>query len=145
MKNLKKVILIISISFFIVSCSSNDANTLGCETCSYTIAANETAGTVATSLNGTHETTFSSFNTASPVADGTKATFTIANNELTVEIEGEACITLKNPIQTSASEVVYKDDCRDNLAYAVSTNQTGDLNEVNLLSLSNAFYGQFKK
>lgn len=145
---MKKLILktsFIITLLLIAGCSSNDSNSGDCESCAYTPTANETGGTVATTLNGTHATTFSSFNTSSPIVDGTKATFTIANNELKVEIEGEACITLKNPIQTSSSEVVFKDDCRDNLAYAVSTNQSGGLNEVNLLTLSNTFYGQFTK
>lgn len=145
MKNLILKTSFILTLFLITSCSSNDSNTGDCESCAYTPTSSETAGTVAASLNGTHATTFGSFNTSSPIADGTKATFTIANNELKVEIDGKACITLKNPIKTSPSEVVYKDDCRDNLAYAVSTNQSGGLNEVNLLSLSNTFYGQFKK
>lgn len=145
MKTLQKLTYLFVFIMLLSACSSDDSSAGDCETCTYTIASSETAGTVATSLNGTHATSFSSFNTSSPIADGTKATFTIANNELKVEIDGEACITIKNPIQTSPSEVVFIDDCRDNLAYAVSTNQSGGLNEVNLLTLNNTFYGQFTK
>lgn len=125
-------------------CTSNDTSSpSGCDECSYTVASNETAGTVHASLNGVHNLTFAFAQAGSPFTDGTAATLTIDNNTLTIEIAGRDCITLKNPIQTSASETTFKDTCRDNLMFAVSVNQSGGLNEVNVMSTSNNWFGQF--
>ncbi|TVZ56029.1 hypothetical protein OD91_1308 [Lutibacter sp. Hel_I_33_5] len=130
----------------IISCSKNDENTGGgncSEECVYTITANETAGTAASSLDGVHNLTMHHADAASPYPDGTKAKFTIANNVLTVEIDGK-CITIKNPILTVAgsTEVKFKDSCRDKISYDVSENK-GSLNEVNISDLNGKWLGQF--
>ena len=144
MKFLKKFSYVIVLSLMVSACTSNTQNTSGCATeCSYTLASGETAGTAPTSLEGTHNLTFDFAQTGAPFTNGTTGTFTLVNNELTVEISGQDCITLKNPVQTSPSEYTFKDDCRDNLSYAVSSNQSGALNEINVQSLSNNWYGQF--
>lgn len=133
-------------SFFIVllSCSSNNTVVGACATtCTYTLTAGETAGTVPASLIGTHMLTYTEIVAGAPFANGVSATFTLTNNELTVEIDGMECITLQNPIQSSPSEVTFVDDCRDNLKYSVSATQSGGLNEINVSSTSNQFLGQF--
>ncbi|MFD2568508.1 hypothetical protein [Pseudotenacibaculum haliotis] len=143
MKNYK-VLILSSLFLVFLSCSSNNTVVGSCATtCTYTLTAGETAGTVPASLVGTHTVTYTEIVAGAPFANGVSATFTIANNELTVEIDGMECITLQNPIQTSASEVTFVDDCRDNLKYAVSATQSGALNEINVSSTSNQFLGQF--
>jgi len=144
MKILRKISYIIAATLLVTACTTNNQNTSGCTTeCSYTLASGETAGTAPTSLEGTHNLTFAFAQNGAPFTDGTAGTFTLLNNELTIEIDGQDCITLKNPVQTSPSEYTFKDDCRDNLSYAVSSNQSGGLNEVNVQSLSNTWFGQF--
>ena len=144
MKSLKNILKLTLLSLILVSCSSTDKNS-GCEECSYTVASGETAGTVPSSLDGIFDLTYSNAQTGSPFTNGTKATFTISNNQLTVEINGK-CILLKNPIKTSPSENTFKDTCTDNYQYSVSTNQSGALNEINLSSTTGTgFYGQFKQ
>lgn len=144
MKVLRKISYTVVITFLVAACTTNNQSTSGCTTeCSYTLASGETAGTAPTSLEGTHSLTFAFAQTGAPFTDGTSGTFTLLNNELTIEIDGQDCITLKNPVQTSPSEYTFKDDCRDNIAYAVSSNQSGGLNEINVQSLSNTWFGQF--
>jgi len=127
-----------------ISCNNNDDDALSCATvCSYTLTANETAGTVPTQLQGTFNLTYTEIVAGAPFADAVSGTFTLNNNTLTIEIDGEECITLENPVQSSAVEVTFVDDCRDNLKYAVSVSQSGTLNEVNISSTSNQFFGQF--
>ena len=129
-----------------VACNSNDEeNNLGnCETCSYTPKSNETAGTATSSLDGTYNVVLDFATAQSPFPEGTSATFTLSNNVLTVEISGEECITLKNPIQTGTSEWAFIDECRDNYSYGISQDQNGEFNEINLGTTSFQFLGQFK-
>ncbi len=92
MKNLKIITLLFISTLIWFSCTSNDNPLSGgnCATeCSYTIASGEIAGTVPSSLDGTYNLTYHSAQTGSPFTNGTTATFTVANNELTVEINGE--------------------------------------------------------
>lgn len=148
MKYLQKIIFYFFSIVITVSCSKNNNNSDSdnCTECSYTIASGETAGTVPTALEGTYNLTYHHAQTGSPFTDGTTAKFTINNNILTVEIEGQECITIKNPIKTSPSENTFKDTCRDNYMYSVSVHaQTGGLNEINLSSISGTWYGQFKQ
>lgn len=147
MKSLKKVVIVIFSLVFFISCSkSNNSNNSACDTvCEYTLASGETAGTTASSLDGTYNLTMHFANVASPFADGTKGEFTINNNVLTVKIDGFDCMTLKNPILTTAgsTEVKFKDTCRDKVTYDVSMTSTGELNEVNISNLSGKWLGQF--
>lgn len=62
---------------------------------------------------------------------------------MTVEIDGQECVTLKNPIQTSPSEWTFVDNCRDDYIYGISQTPNGELNEINLGTLSFQFLGQF--
>jgi hypothetical protein len=139
-----KTILLRSLLIALVSCSNNSDSTATCATsCSYTLTASETAGTVPAALEGTFTLVYTQIIAGAPFSNNIMGTFTLTNNQLTVEIDGMDCITLNNPIQTSVAEVTFVDDCRDNLKYAVSVTTAGTLNEVNVLSTSNQFFGQF--
>ena len=143
MKTMKTILfcfLLVALSY----CSNNNNSTATCSTsCSYTLTGSETAGTVPAALEGTFSLVYTEIVAGAPFSNNVMGTFTLTNNQLTVEIDGMDCITLNNPIQTSPAEVTFVDDCRDNLKYAVSVTQTGTLNEVNILSTSNQFFGQF--
>lgn len=129
-----------------VACNSNDdeENLVNCETCTYTPKSNETAGTTPSSLEDTYNVVLDFATAQSPFPEGTTASFPLSNNVLTVEISDEACITLKNPIQTGNSEWTFIDDSRDNYIYGISQNQNGDFNEINLGTTSFEFLTQFK-
>jgi hypothetical protein len=144
MKLLRKFSYLFVATLLISSCTSNTQNTSGCDTeCAYTLAAGETAGTVPTSLEGTYNLTYGFAQTGSPFTNGTTATFTIVNNELTVEVSGQECITLKNPVLIGTNNYKFKDDCRDNIAYNVSPNNNGAFNEINVEPLGQGWLGQF--
>ncbi len=141
MKNFK--FLLLAISIFIFSCTNN-SNSTGCATeCAYTVSSSQTAGTAPASLEGTYNVILDFATANSPFPVGTEATFTLENNVLTVEIVGQECITLKNPIETGTSEWTFIDDCRDNYIYGISQNQNGELNEINRGTTSFQFLGQF--
>lgn len=145
MKSIKKITLLIFSAIIISACSSNNENDGDCETCTYTLTASDTAGIAAASLDGTYNLTMHYADAASPYPDGTKATFTIANNVLTVEIEGHECITIKNPRLTTpgSTEVQFRDTCRDKISYDVSEGN-GVLNEINISTTdTNKWLGQF--
>ncbi len=144
MKLLRKVYYIMAATLFIAACTTNNQNTSGCDTeCSYTLASGETAGTVPTALEGTYNLTYGFAQPGSPYTNGTTATFTILNNELTVEIQGHDCITLKNPVLIGTNNYKFKDDCRDDIAFNVSPNNNGTFNEINVEPLGQGWLGQF--
>tara|TARA_R110001632_G_scaffold125748_1_gene239164 strand:- start:24401 stop:24847 length:447 start_codon:yes stop_codon:yes gene_type:complete len=146
MKTLKTLLLAVLFTTFLACESNSDESETTCEnTCDYTLDSGETAGTVPSSLDGAYTLTFAKNPQSSNnyYADGIMGTFTISNNTLTVEIDGKECITLTNPVQTSASENTFKNTCGTNLTYAVSTTTAGDLNEINIGNLNNQFLGQF--
>ncbi len=143
MKLVRNIILSVLMIAF-ASCNNNNDTDPNCSTsCSYTLTSNETAGNVPAALEGTFTLTYTEIVAGAPFANAVMGSFTLTNNTLTVEIDGMDCITLNNPIQTSASEVTFVDNCRDNLKFAISVTQSGTLNEVNVSSLSNQFFGQF--
>jgi hypothetical protein len=148
MKSLKKITLTLFTLMAFFACSNNDDTSSGnCATvCEYTLTSNDTAGTADKSIEGTHNLTMSYAAANSPFADGTKATFTLIDNVLTVEIEGQDCITIKNPRLTTAgsTEIQFRDTCRDNISYDVSMATAGGLNEINISSTTNSTWlGQF--
>jgi len=148
MKILKNGILLLFTIVALASCNNSKSGGGLCDNeCTYTIAAGETAGTVASAAEGTHNLTFHYAAANSPIADGTKATFTVSDNTLTVEIEGMDCITIKNPISrfSGSTEVSFIDNCSSvKLSFDVSEHN-GSLNEVNLSSGDGnfTFLGQF--
>jgi hypothetical protein len=148
MKTLKKITLLTLFTLIVVSCTKNEDPTEGdCATvCSYTLASGDTAGTAASSIEGTYNLTMHFPDAASPYPDGTKATFTLKNNILTVKVDGKDCITIKNPRLTTAgsTEIQFRDTCRDKISYAVSMTPSGTLNEINISSTdTNKWLGQF--
>ncbi len=148
MKTLKKISFIIFSVCAFIACSNNSKNTPGnCATvCEYTLASGDTAGTAAASIEGTYNLTMHFPDAASPYPEGTKGTFTLMDNVLTVEIDGQACITITNPRLTTAgsTEIQFRDTCRDKISYDVSMTQSGELNEINISSTeSNKWLGQF--
>lgn len=125
------------------SCKKDEEGLCTGTECNYTLGAGETAGNVAAGLDGEHNLTAQYATATSPFANGTTGKFTLDGNVLTVEISGETCITLHNPIHSTFAEVIFVDDCRDNLKYAVSESSQGGLNEVNVGSMTGTFYAQF--
>lgn len=143
MKTIKTFLLATFILSFI-ACETNSDDMTSCEnTCDYTLASGETGGTVPSSIDGTYTLTYGFAQSGSPFADGTMATFTISNNELTVEVDGFDCITLRNPVLIGSNNFKFKDDCRDNIGYNVSPNNDGSFNEINIEPLGQGWYGQF--
>lgn len=147
MKSLKLTILVFITSLTLVSCSNNESDSNGgsCDTeCTYSIASGENAATVLSSLNGTYNLTYHSAQPGSPYTDGTVAKFTIDNNELTVEINGE-CLTIKNPVLRGTNNFLFKDTCDKNITYNLSPNNDGSFNEINIEPLGQGWYGQFSE
>lgn len=141
-----KLLIVCFIAILLVECKSNSDESGLCGTeCTYTVTSSQTAGTVPASLEGIYNVVLDFATDQSPFTVGTEATFTLENNVLTVEIAGEPCITLRNPIETGTSEWTFIDDCRDNYIYGVSQNQNGELNEINLGTTNFQFLGQFKE
>ncbi|OSY86908.1 hypothetical protein WH52_14080 [Tenacibaculum holothuriorum] len=144
-----KLIIFVAFTSLLWNCSDDETpqqNAANCSTeCSYTLASGENAGTVPSSLDGTYELTYHSAQNGSPFSNGTKATFTISNNVLTVKVEGKDCITLKNPVLLGTNNFKFKDNCRDNIGYNVSPNNNGTFNEINIEPLGQGWHGQFSK
>lgn len=147
MRNFKQVLFFLLTTTLFLSCSSNNDSEGNCDTvCKYTLTANDTAGTAAASIEGTYNLTMHYPDAASPFDEGTKATFTLLNNVLTVEVEGQKCITIKNPRLTTAgsTEIQFRDTCRDKISYDVSMTSNGELNEINISSTETGkWLGQF--
>lgn len=147
MKTFKKITFLFLFTSLVVACSTNeDEDASGCETCNYTIVNGETAGNIPQNIQGEFDLVLDISVNGYAKAAGTKGKFTIAEKQLTIEIEGEPCLVLKNPIvEANGVEYSFKDTCRDTIFYAISQNATGNLNEVNVVTLEGLFYGQFKK
>jgi hypothetical protein len=133
------------------SCSEDDNEDLSvnCSTiCEYTLEAGQDPGNVPASLHGELNLILDFATDQSPFPVGTQATFTVSATEITVEIEGEECITLRNPYRIpGTSEDNFIDNCRDDYIFGISADQNGNLNEINLGSIAGGgiqFLGQFK-
>jgi len=148
-RNLLLGLVICSLS---LSCGTDDTPTVeDCngEVCMATVGANETATTVPSEIHGTFkmELTFAEPN--SPVALGTKVTFTISADKLVVTYEGEDCFTIENPVARfgatpDSGNSTFKAACIGDIAFNISQNSDGSLNEVNLeLASGPGFLGQF--
>lgn len=142
MKNLGILFMAI---ILLASCKKEEETLCSGAECNYTLGAGETAGSLPSSLNSEYNMSVYYSNPGSPFALNTNGKFTLDGNTLTIEIDGEACITLRNPYQSSPSEITFVDDCRDNLIYSVSESALGGLNEINVGSLSMTFYCQFRE
>lgn len=149
MRILQKITILFLTTCLWISCSDDDAKTssaTSCSTvCSYTLASGENAGTIPANIEGTYNLVYDFAEPNSPFTNGTKGEFTFANNELTVAIEGEECITIKNPVDIGFGNFHFTDTCRDDLVYNVSLNTDGSFNEINIQPIGTGFYGQFKQ
>lgn len=135
-----KFLLALSIPMFFISCDDDDNETPtgNCSTvCEYTLETGQDPGSVPAGLHGVLNLTLDFATPQSPFPQGTLATFTVSETEMTVEIEGEECITLRNPFRIpGTTEDNFVDDCRDNYVYGISADQNGNLNEINLGAIS---------
>jgi hypothetical protein len=141
--------LIVLILFSCSNDDDNNNNSANCSTvCEYTLEAGQDPGSVPASLHGELNLVLDFATPQSPFPEGTAATFTVSATEMTVEIEGEECITLRNPYRIpGTSEDNFIDDCRDDYIFGISADQNGNLNEINLGSIAGGniqFLGQFK-
>lgn len=147
----KRVALLFSCSALILfSCSNEDepsAEDCNGEVCSASVGQDETAVTVPSNLHGTFNMVLSYAEPNSPISEGTEATFTISATTLVVSIEGEDCFSVENPVArfgATSGNYTFKAACIDDIAFNISENTSGELNEVNLeLASGPGFYGQF--
>ncbi len=146
-----KLLPILLCTVLLISCSEDDSEDISsnCSTvCEYTLEAGQDPGSVPASLHGELNLVLDFATPQSPFPEGTAATFTVSETEMTVEIEGEECITLRNPYRIpGTSEDNFIDDCRDDYIFGISADQNGNLNEINLGSIAGGniqFLGQFK-
>lgn len=124
--------------------NNNSSSCAGGPVCTYTLAVGETAGVTASSIRGTHTLVYDSIVAGGPFAHGATAIYELtADNKLVVTYNGK-CVTLVNPKETSPAEASFKDDCQFNVWFAASEKNGGGLNEINVVSLTGQFYGQFK-
>ena len=142
--------LFFALAIICLSCDNDDAPSADdCtgEVCMATVGANETATTVPSDIHGTFEMELTHAEPNSPVSLGTKATFTITANKLVVSIEGRDCFSIENPVMrfgATSGNFTFKAACIEDIAFNVSQNSDGSLNEVNLeLASGPGFYGQF--
>ncbi|NQU33683.1 MAG: hypothetical protein HQ521_10650 [Bacteroidetes bacterium] len=151
-----KKILIISLVLIVISTAckkdneSENPDSTSCNgvVCEPSLLADETSATLPLEIQGVFQTTYSYAEPTSPFSNGQKAKFTLtSNNELIIEIEGEECLTLKNPAFRAGlgeSNYFFKDDCDRNICYSVSQTSTGVFNEVNVQPYEGAgWFGQF--
>lgn len=148
---MKTKTLIFSIIFlFALSCGENDdvptAEDCAGQVCEATPGANEAATTVPASLHGTYDMIITFAESNSPYPEGTKATFTISETRLTITIAGEDCFSIVNPVTRSPfSAPVFKADCIGDLAFQIAANQSGGVEEINMIFASGpGYYGQFR-
>lgn len=146
----KNSILFLALAIFCFSCGNDDApsaDDCNGEVCMATVGANETATTVPSEIHGTFNTELTFAEANSPVPLGTLATFTISATRLTVSIEGRDCFSIENPVMrfgATSGNFTFKADCIEDLAFNISQNSDGSLNEINLeLASGPGFYGQF--
>lgn len=145
MKSFKLIIYVFITFIALIGCSKNASDSNGnCETCIYTVTAGESVATVPNEILGQFDLILEYSQGGYAFANGTKGKFTISEKEMIIEIEGQDCITLKNPVASANQvEFTFTDNCRDNLKYSASISSNGGLNEINVGTISGTFYGQF--
>lgn len=147
----KSLLTLIAVGFLTFGCgdSGEEPSEEDCtgEVCTATVGSDETATTVPSDIHGTYNMVLSYAEPDSPIAAGTKATFTISATKLVVSIEGEDCFSVENPVArfgATSGNYTFKAACIDDIAFNVSQNSDGSLNEINLeLASGPGFYGQF--
>lgn len=148
-KMMKSELLFFALVIVCLSCGNDDtptADDCAGQVCMAVVGANETATTVPSEIHGTFNMELSFAESDSPVALGTKVTFTISANKLVVAYEGEDCFSIENPVARfgATNNYTFKAACIGDIAFNISQNTDGSLNEVNLeLASGPGFYGQF--
>lgn len=147
---MKSKLLFFALVIVCLSCGNDDAPTADdCagQVCVAVVGANETATTVPSAIHGSFNMELTFAESDSPVALGTKVTFTISANKLVVAYEGEDCFSIENPVArfgATSGNYTFKAACIGDIAFNISQNSDGTLNEVNLeLASGPGFYGQF--
>ena len=146
MKTLQKFSLLIAFAILITNCTkSNSSNGSSCDNvCEYSLASGETAATVATSLHGTYNVTYTFADSDSPISKDTKATIQISATEMIITLAGQECVSIKNPFRVvNGNQDIFRDNCASNLSYHISTKPDGSFNEINVFDLGTEWYGQF--
>ncbi len=150
MKKVKTTFIILFAAVISFSCGDDDkpsASDCDGQVCIATLGANETATTVPDAIHGEFNMELTHAESDSPVALGTKATFTISANKLIVSIEGRECFSVENPVMrfgATSGNFTFKADCIEDIAFNVSQNNDGTFNEINLEKASGpGFFGQF--
>lgn len=148
---MKKIAVLMTLMIFALqSCGGDDSPSVDdCDgqVCMATVGDGESATTVPSAIHGTFQMVLTHAEPDSPIALGTMATFTISANKLIVSVEGEECFSVENPVARFGSTLgnyTFKAACIDDIAFNVSQNTDGSLNEINLeLASGPGFYGQF--
>lgn len=155
---MKKILVVLAALLVVATaCKKDDENEVkdnenntSCsgEICEPSLLSDEIAATIPEQIQGSFSFTYDYAQEGSPFENGVKADFTLtSNNELIVEIEGEECMTLKNPAfryGPDSGNYFFKDECNRNISYNVSQNQDGSLNEINVQPYSGmGWFGQF--
>ena len=151
MKILKYLSCVIVSASLFIACDNGDtevpdADDCGGQVCEATPGTDESSTTVPTSLHGTYNMTITYAESNSPYPEGTQATFTITADRLTVAIDGEDCFSIVNPVTRGGlAAPLFKGDCVADIAFQVAANQSGALEEINLvLASGSGYYGQFR-
>ena len=147
---MKKQLALLAISLFLfAACGEDDAPTSeDCNgaVCTATAGTDETVTTVPSSLHGTYDMVITFAESNSPYPEGTRATFIISETKLIISIDGEDCFSVENAVKRSPFEApVFKAACIGDIAFQIAQNQSGGLEEINLILASGpGYYGQFK-
>ena len=151
MKTLKYLSGVILAASLFIACDNGDADVPDSDDCSGQVCeaspgTNEASTTVPNTLHGTYNMSIAYAESNSPYPQGTQATFTITADRLTVAIDGEECFSIVNPVTRGGlSAPLFKGDCVADIAFQVAANQSGALEEINLVLASGpGYYGQFR-
>ncbi len=146
----RNIILGLALGLICLSCETDEAPSAeDCDgqVCMASVGTDETAVTVPAEIHGTFNMALTFAEPNSPVPLGTKVTFTISANKLIVAYEGEECFSIENAVARfgpPAGNYTFKAACIGDIAFNISQNSDGSLNEVNLeLASGPGFYGQF--
>jgi hypothetical protein len=146
----KQLLTLLFATFLLTACGGDDTppteDDCGGQVCEATAGTNEAATTVPTPLHGSYSMIITSAESSSPYPEGTRATFTIKAERLAISIDGEDCFSVVNPVTRSPFNApLFKADCIGDIAFQISSNQSGALEEINLILASGpGFYAQFR-
>lgn len=147
---MKSKLLFFALAVICLGCGNDDtptADDCAGQVCMAVVGTGETATTVPSEIHGTFNMELTFAESDSPVPLGTLATFTISANKLVVTYEGEDCFSIENPVArfgATSGNYTFKAACIEDIAFNISQNTDGSLNEVNLeLASGPGFYGQF--